>query len=79
MSPALTPISRWTDAFLDSMRKATDPEPDALVAEIFEQGGAAEVSRSLGRAAHPQPAAPAPGVLRAAGGLSLLRGFRPNR
>lgn len=39
MSPARTPISRWSDAFLDSMRQATDPEPDALVAEIFEQGG----------------------------------------
>jgi hypothetical protein len=38
-SPPHVASDRWTDEFLDSMRLVTDPEPDALVADIYRESG----------------------------------------
>jgi len=39
MTSPLPAASRWTDEFLDEMRKVTDPEADALTMEVFNSGG----------------------------------------
>ncbi len=37
--PTPVPRPNWTPEFLDSMRQVADPEPDAMMKEIFEKGG----------------------------------------
>jgi ER-bound oxygenase mpaB/B'/Rubber oxygenase, catalytic domain len=39
MTSPLPAASRWTDEFLDEMRKVADPEADALTQEVFNAGG----------------------------------------
>jgi len=39
MSSSLPAAARWTDEFLDEMRKVADPEADALTQAVFNQGG----------------------------------------
>ncbi|MBS1876344.1 MAG: DUF2236 domain-containing protein [Acidobacteria bacterium] len=47
MGAAQTPGTRWSNAFLDSMRQQTDPAADHVVAELFRAGQVGAVNQLM--------------------------------